>query len=207
MIRKICFILILLYCSTCFADRTDNFNRADSAVTINSPSDGGSNWVVYVALWGISSNQGYTVTSVAHAFALLDSGFSNITVQVTFPVTGNIGLAIRGVDNNNVFLWNALDVYRIQAGSFNNLGSCNAFASNGDILAVRMNASNQITTYKNGSLLCSGITDSFQSTATQGGIYTYTSTATRFEDFSIVCDSGCSGGASAPKRSLLGVGQ
>ncbi|RYZ32013.1 MAG: hypothetical protein EOP49_38145, partial [Sphingobacteriales bacterium] len=40
--------------------RFDNFNRADSTSSINSPSDGGSNWTVpFGAAWGINGNKAY----------------------------------------------------------------------------------------------------------------------------------------------------
>lgn len=93
--------------------RFDNFNRANSTTSINSPSDGGSDWVTpFGAVWGINSNKGYcfganTTTATAHAI-FLETNESNVVLRkkVTYGTTGvsSSAFLIRYTDNNNHYI-------------------------------------------------------------------------------------------------------
>jgi len=94
--------------------RTDNFNRANSTTSVNSPSDAGSDWVTpFGAVWGISSNKAYCFganTTTAQANAIyLESLESNVTLRGKFTlgtssVASNTSFIIRFVDSNNYYL-------------------------------------------------------------------------------------------------------
>jgi len=94
--------------------RLDTFNRANSTVSINSPSDGGSNWVTpFGAVWGIDTNKAYcfganTTTNQANAL-YIESSESNVIIRAKFTF-GTVGAAsntsflLRYIDTNNYYL-------------------------------------------------------------------------------------------------------
>lgn len=177
--------------------RTDNFTRADSATTINPPSDGGTNWALdTAATWGISSNQGYTaVTSGSNQdIIVLQSSASDVTVQVTLSVvdgTTDAGLVAREVDSNNYLMLittrasTNLRLFKNVAGTLTQLGSTVSYtAANGDVLKLTVSGTS-ITGYVN-SVSQIAVTDSAGQTNTRHGLRTFNEIATRFSAFSIV---------------------
>jgi hypothetical protein len=94
--------------------RFDSFDRANSTTSINSPSDGGSDWVTpFGAVWGIDTNKAYcfganTVTNQANA-VYLESSESNAIIRAkitlgTSGVASTTAFLVRYVDNNNYYL-------------------------------------------------------------------------------------------------------
>lgn len=172
-------------------NRTDDFNRADSAVSLGTPSDGGSAWVAYAGTWGINTNRGYLATVTSQSVAALESSVSDIDVQVTAAVNGaDYGIVGRLSDNNNYLMGIAgtatnWRLYKRVAGAFTQIGSTGGFSpANGDVLKLTFNGSSL-------NFLVNGVsqvstTDSFNLTATKHGIRASSDIVVRFDDFSIV---------------------
>lgn len=193
-------------------NRTDNFNRTDSALTINSPSDGGSNWTIptATALWGIASNQAYTPVNVAQDIVVLESSIADVDVQVTTPVVENsLGLCARVTDDSNYLLFyfgtggGSPDLARIYdriSGTFHLLATANITFANNDVMKFNLNGT-ALAGYQNGSSVVS-TTSSAGQTVTKHGMRSdqqVGSIAGRFEDFSITA----LGGAGLFRRPLL----
>ncbi len=179
---------------THFTDRTDNFNRTNSASTLNPPSDAGSNYTVGGGTWGIGSNQGYNPASATPAAAVLDSGTSDTSIQLTVVVTDDVsdkvGLCARYSDISNHWAFyqdkaaNKTRLYKIVATSFVQVIDNAAAPVNGDVLKLTFSG-NTWTAYINGAQVGTG-TDSFNSTATKHGLWAYTgSPSLRLDNFSI----------------------
>lgn len=79
----------------------DDFNRADSALTLGAP------WVTGgTSVWGISTNRAYLATSGAPDIAYVDAGTANVRVTATVAVLDtlwNWWLVCRVVDGSNYF--------------------------------------------------------------------------------------------------------
>lgn len=84
----------------------DSFTHADSATTMGSTQDNYA-WNALLGVWGISSNQAYSVTDTDGRLVILDSyQMTNPTIQVAVSGTlnGNYRLpdvAFRMLDSNN----------------------------------------------------------------------------------------------------------
>jgi hypothetical protein len=174
------------------ANRADNYNRADSATALGTPSDGGSAWVAQAGTWGIASNTGYSVTTTIQSTAVLDSGSSNVDVVVTTPTVGtDLGVIARAADTSNylLFAWTSGTGYRLfknVGGTFIQLGSTvTGTQGTGDTLEIKADSSNAITGYHNGSAIVGPVTESVGATNTKHGIRSHSETTTRFDDFSI----------------------
>lgn len=132
---------------------TDNFNRANSASTLNTSSSGQS-WTAHFGTWGISSNQAYLVSDGGGGhqnLASIDCGNENGTISVTVSVVpsgdSDFGILFRYVDINNFYLAiytqaaasDDLNIYKCTAGSFTLLASlATNVVNNGDILTLMM---------------------------------------------------------------------
>jgi hypothetical protein len=184
------------------ANRTDNFNRADSSTALGTPSDGGSDWVEgsLTTAYGISSNHAYTVNSTGYDLAYLESSQSDCTVQVT--LSGNlgvfVGLCCRLSDASN-YWWiggvsGTLLIDKIVAGSQTTVNTTSGTFVSGDVIAVILSGST-ITLQQNGSSVLTA-TDSFNQTATKHGLWTFSGgSSPRWDDFSITGAGGGGGGA------------
>jgi hypothetical protein len=186
------------------ANRTDNFNRADSSAALGTPSDGGSAWVSQFSGggvgWGISGNKGYDQYDAGGTgIATLDSSSADTTVQATLSAVGNeIGLVARFSDTSNYLFIRARSsdgytLFKRVAGSATSLGNYAGTPANGDVLALVMSGSS-LTVQVNGVSRITA-TDSFNNTATLHGLWAFNAytTSARWDDFSITDPGG--GGA------------
>ena len=165
-------------------NRTDNFNRANSATTPNPPSDGGSNWTVHVGTMGITSNTGYFLG--ASIVAALESAVADCDVQVTMSVVNSSYPAIvwRLSDSTNWWMWyGGGGVYKDVAGSLT-LVATRATFDDGDVVKLTCNG----TTFaglKNGGSWGADITgQTHNQYATQHGVKSSGSNGS-VDDFSI----------------------
>lgn len=168
------------------ANRSDDFNRADSSSSLGTPSDGGSAWSALSGTWGISSNQGYCPTlSSGSAYAVLECGSPGAEVQVTVATRSGIGLVVRCSDINNLYVLvvatSGYNFYRRQAGSFTEIGNSGTSAD-GDVVKIRCEG-DTLTVYRNGSAIITPSAQSFNNTATKHGLYCQ-NTAARVDDWS-----------------------
>lgn len=159
-------------------NRTDNFNRADSGSAMGTPSDGGSAWVPYgTSQWGITSNQGYKVaTNTANEAAVLESSVSAVDIQATVAAVGSQGgngPIGRGSSDTDYILTQWLGgstyIFKKVGGSFTQLATTAGSLSAGDVLKLRCDSSNNLTSYRNGSSVITA-TDAAGSTNTQHGL-------------------------------------
>lgn len=169
-------------------DRVDNFNRADSAAALGTPSDGGSAWVATSGGWGISSNQAYQYSSTNHHVAYLEASVADVDVEVTITTRGtDSGLSARVVDDNNHLLvatsGSGVYLYKKVSGSFTLLGSYGTAISDGDTIKLRCSG-NDLTVYVNGVSRITA-TESDHNTATKHGLRNNDNTAARWDNFSI----------------------
>lgn len=182
-------LLLVLLSFNCFANRTDNFDRADTTNNIGTPSDAASDWVQNSGTWGISSNAGYASVVSGITIATLESGLSNVVVQITFSTLGGnqehgvIG-RLTDIDNCIIFykLSKAVILTKRVAGDQFDLAVGTVTVVNGDVLTLTLNET-AITGYVNGVAMVSS-NDSFNQTATKHGIKAG-NTAARFDNFSI----------------------
>jgi hypothetical protein len=171
------------------SNRSDNFNRTDSATALGTPSDGGSAWSALSGTWGISSNKGYHVDGTGQSAAVLDAGAGDCTVQVTISGSvGDDGFIFRATDNSNYFVYTygGGALYRQQAGSFTLIAVSSAPFSgvvNPTTLKAVL-AGSAINIFQDGALVLT-VSDSFNATATKHGLRSNGSSGVRFDDFSI----------------------
>lgn len=192
-------------------NRADNFNRADSATSLGSPSDGGSAWVAQAGTWGISSDTAYNPTADSPAAATLEASASDVDLQVTVSTASNHGgLVARCSDASNFWLLdlngasNILRLEKYVAGSFSTSFDFAHTPANGDVIKLSCSGSS-LSVYLNGTLVTGPISDSFNSTATKHGLFGFGSSSFRLDDFSVT-DTGGGGGAAAHLLATLGVG-
>jgi len=185
------------------SNRTDNFTRADSSVTMNPPSDGGANWAAPTGgTWGIATNQGRAVSSTSQSVIALEASLSNVDVQCTFATVGSDGgLCARLADDANYLVLKvsgtALTLFKKVANSFTQIGDAGAITiSNNDVIKLRCDSANLLNAFQNGVSKFS-VTDAAGSTNTQHGLRDNADTNGRFTVFSIT-DLGAAGDTSTP---------
>jgi hypothetical protein len=182
------------------SNRTDNFDRADTTNNIGTPSDAGSAWTQSQGTWGIASNAGYESSAAgAQNIAQLEASLADVDVQVTLSnvsAGADAGPVARFADTSNYLLWiytigsSGLRMFKVVAGSFTQLGSTASYtAANGDVLKFTVNGST-LNGYVNGALKVGPQTESAGSTNTKHGLRSFNDSASRFDDFSIVDNSG-----------------
>lgn len=171
----------------------DNFNRADSATTLGTTSDGTKVWSALAGTWGISTNQAYLPTpNGTRSLAVVDAGLSDCTVSVTLATIAfsAMGLCVRVQDAGNfiavTYASGTLSVGEFAGGSFNrSLLSTSVTFANGDVLSVVLSGSS-LTFKKNGTTVGTA-TDATYQTNTKHGLYDGSGLGStqRWEDFSI----------------------
>lgn len=179
-------------------NRVDNFNRADSAVSPGTPSDGlGGYSGASFGTWGISGNAAYCATSTFHGVLFMETSLADVTVQATLTVAGSdSGICGRVVDTSNYIVAAAnsttgIKLFKRVSGTFTQLGSTYVTPlANNDVLALRMDGSD-LTVFVNGVSIITA-TDAAFSTATMHGLRANNDTAVRFEDLSITLFGGAS---------------
>lgn len=182
------------------SNRSDNFNRSNSSSVINSPSDGGADWVTPVGTWGIISSKGYkSATFGVWGIAYLEASSSSVDLQFAAYPCGSeyLSAMLRYVDSSNRIIVEIestfLKVFKIVAGTYTQLGSTySGTISAGDVIKVSVGSSNVYTVYQNGTLRITTGADSAHSTSTKHGVTIYGTTPS-FDDFSITDTAG--GGA------------
>ncbi len=173
---------------------TDNFNRANTAFAIGTPSSGGKQWRSLLGNWGIVSNTGYQSAGSGNCKVVVDSGVAkNLTITVTSATAGaSGGIVLRAVDVDNFIVCQfrsagTMYMFKCVAGSFTELGTHYTGAvSDGDVFAVAVDGSNNIVFSQNGVSRVTA-TDATNATATKHGLWSNADAgdATRFDDFSI----------------------
>lgn len=191
------------------SNRVDNFNRADSVLTLNSPSDAAGDYTL-VGTWGITSNTAYSVVSSNPCAAILDSATFDITIEVTLTGLGGAdiaGLCARYTDINNHWAYymdtlnNKTRLYKISSGSFVSVIDNVHAPAAGDVLKLGF-SSNTWTAYYNGSQVGTG-SDAFNNTATKHGLWGYANgTNDRWDSLSIT-DAAAGGGLPIPVANNL----
>lgn len=170
-------------------DRTDNFNRSDRSLSGDTPSDGGSAWVVHAGTWNILNNAAYKPSNFnTNECCSIESSVSNVDVQTTHSLLGNGGVAVRIADNNNYLLAAVLStqatMYKRVAGTATQLGSTYSgntaagdvwkFTANGTSLTMSQNGTSRITA-----------TDGAGQSNTKHGLYDFSSATGTYDQFSI----------------------
>lgn len=175
---------------------TDSFNRADNASSLGT-ADTGQTWTALgTAVFGISSNQAYQSGGGAQALAVVETGESDGTVQVTVAVTGDAGFCFRSTNEGSNWMWNGQTLFSEEgAGNFNSHGAAASADTAGDVIAAVL-AGDQITIKRNGTTILGPITSSYNQTVTKHGIRINGDTAVRFDNFSFTGSGG--GGGSGP---------
>lgn len=182
------------------SNRSDNFNRSNSSSVINSPSDGGADWVTPVGTWGIISSKGYKSAPFGvWGIAYLEASSSSVDLQfAAYPWGAEyLSAMLRYVDSSNRIIVEIestfLKVFKIVAGTYTQLGSTySGTISAGDVIKVSVGSSNVYTVYQNGTLRITTGADSAHSTSTKHGVTIYGTTPS-VDDFSITDTAG--GGA------------
>lgn len=170
-------------------DRVDDFNRADNISSLTTPSDGGSAWVVNSGVWGVSSNTGYSASSVSQATVYLESGAPDVDVQVTLSAKGkDSGIIARATDDFNYLLFAAqtttgFRIFERANSSFLALGNSFGAPLAGDVIRFNVSSST-LKVYLNG-VLQQTTTRSFNSSATKHGLRANSDNIVRFDNFSI----------------------
>jgi hypothetical protein len=187
-------------------NRSDDFNRADSAASLGSPSDGGTAWVVLGGGGGISANRAYSTSAANPFLAYLEASTTTAEVAVKFPVLGsNYGVGGRIIDliSHILFAFTAgnFSCYKRVGGTYTQLGSNVAgTVVAGDSFSLSIDSGNAIRGYQNGVLRLGPITDAANSTGTKWGLRFAVDTTARADDFTITDSAG--GGA----QSIAAVG-
>jgi hypothetical protein len=178
------------------ANRTDNFNRADSG-TLGTPSDAGSDWALANGTFAISSNKA-SGGGAANEVAYLESSVADVDAQVTLPsmvVDGDNGggVVARLADNDNYLLMqasvgNGWDLYKKVSGSFTLVVSASGTPADGDVLKLTCNG-NSVSMYVNGVQKGATQTVTEGASNTKHGIRSHNGNI-KFDDFSITAIGG-----------------
>lgn len=171
-----------------FGTVTDSFNRANSATSLDS-ADSGQGWSALAGTWGIDTNRAYRVgTTLAHGYAVVDSGMSDCTISVTVQGTTNNtgGLVWRASDASNLWFTelgsSGFTTYSLTSGSLTNFGTTTVTFAAGDVMSVVL-LGNSMTIKKNG-VTARTLSDPFNVTATKHGLRDFAGVV-RFDDFSV----------------------
>lgn len=166
----------------------DEFNRTADPASLGTP-DKGSAWVAVSGTWGLTGTTAYCVTFAGpDDSAVIDTGVSDCTVQVTFStLAADAQVVFRGDGTaNNYWMlertatgWNLH--YYTGAVDTNVTSVVDSGATNGSVVKVVLRGP-QITAYRDGTLILQHYSTVHQ-TNTRHGIGTGTATTPRWEDF------------------------
>ena len=123
----------------------DSFNRADSATSLGM-ADTGQVWQAITGTWGISGNRAYNPSATADAFAVVDAGVADCSVEVKLAVLStSCGLYLRVTDALNwIRVIRDSAVLRLQkrvANSTSTPYSVGQAFADGDVLRVVLSGS------------------------------------------------------------------
>jgi hypothetical protein len=192
------------------ANRSDNFDRADSSTALGSPSDGGGAYSITgnggaAGTGGISSNRAYSPT--ANTYASLDAGVAVASVEATVAVHGsNYGLLTRSNSTHQDFLLlsvgaASISLFKRVAGTITQLGSGTSITVGiGSVLKLDVDAANAIRGYVDGVLRIGPTTDAAGAALTRYG-FRILETTTRLDNLAVT-DPAAGGGAQStrPRR-------
>lgn len=170
---------------------SDTFNRADNPASLGV-ADSGQTWNALRGTWSTLANTGRcAVANAGDNLAVIDSTKSDVTISVAFSTyaDGN-GIAFR-CSGSADYLFADADagrttyVYKVVGGAFTFLGNSAALVSNPGSLQVITSGTSIIVKADGVQIL--SLTESFNQTATQHGLWTNGSvTASRFENLTVV---------------------
>ena len=151
----------------------DSFDRADSAVSLGSPT-AGSAWVADGGRLGILNNTAYPPTA-GNNKAYINSGFADVDIRAEFPTAATNGgarLTWRGTGTNDFFraiiYSGRVQVEEITAAAIVNTWTRTWTVVNGDELRIRAKGNNH-QIYINGILIIAFST-AVRNTATRHGL-------------------------------------
>lgn len=190
------------------ANRSDNFNRANNASAIGSPSDGGGTWTTANGTFGITANTFYRSVGAGYGFAWLDAAATAGTVSGLYSAAGGSGLIARVIDANNLFYLElnggSIGLYKRLAGTFTQVGSTYWGGYNvGDSISLTVDSAGNWTAKRNATTIITG-TDNAHSSATSWGIGVTTNGA-QWDDLSFADPAVGSGAALAGNVDLGSV--
>lgn len=159
---------------------SDNFNRADSAVSLGTSSSGHA-WTALHGGWGISSNKAYIHTSAGQCVAYCEASDADVSIEVRLNKSdatntlNRMGIAFRITDVDNYlyayFLTStSMRLFKFVAGAGTQLGSAVVTGTDGDLLNVTTSG-DQIEVFQNGVSRIGPITESHNQTATKHGLF------------------------------------
>lgn len=186
------------------ANRSDNFNRTDSYPNgIGESSGDGTIWGEDVGGWGVESNQARSESGPG-LFTTLECLVADGTVQVKIYNPGDAGLLFRSSDTTNYCFVSVkpgeIKLQTVIAGSYATVGPTYSYSHTpGDTIAADLSGSS-ITVKLNGVQIIVPQTITHNQTATKHGLWTYTDTVVRFDDFNF---SDVSAPASTSGASIL----
>lgn len=165
----------------------DPFTRADSALEL------GNGWVAQTGVLGISSNKAYVVSLTSStARAVRETGLADLVLagDVTWETGAEIGFLFRVTDSTNFLYCRMIStntkIFKFVDGVATELGSYTLSPSNGTVYHHRfiLNGSSVILQLDDGGTLTTriSITETFNQTATQHGLYAQTSTAGKWDN-------------------------
>lgn len=169
---------------------SDTFDRPDSTTSLGT-ADTGQVWAALDGTWGIETNRAYTPGGGLDRQAVVESGASDVTVEVTVPVvTTGAGVVGRSVDGSNYWLWTweagvpRMALYKRVGGGHTLVGSYSLAAlPDGSRLGLRMTGTTVVGLLDGMDVLT--VTDSAHQTATRHGMRVYNSDITRLDNFRV----------------------
>lgn len=168
--------------------RSDNFNRADSYPSgLGNTSGESAAWTTYNGQWGVISNRAGS-NSTANAFSALECGKSDGEINIATYTPTDAGIPFRVSDANNYCLAsikpNQIALFTNTGGSYSSaIGSIHNYTHvDGDVVTVVMDGTS-ISVRLNGDIVIAPVTITHNSTATQHGLWTYSDSSVRFDNF------------------------
>jgi hypothetical protein len=170
---------------------SDDFDRADSAVTLGGGWEIGCNQATQNAVFGISSNRAYYVSGGGgqDVFALRDVGVGDFDMTVTCTTASDAASAAIfwrvSADNRSYYCYGFNAIYKVTNGGGAPVVTGRPAITSGDVVRV-VAAGTTTTVYINGSVVYTGTAAQFYPTHEKHGFGSIGSyTGTRWDDFSI----------------------
>lgn len=170
--------------------RSDDFDRADDAASLGTPSDSGSDWEARFGTWGIDGGHAYNPSANEHASAVLESGLADGRLRVTIAAGGanaaevwcRVSDALNGIMcHHHGGAWH---MYAHVGGGFNSLGDASGTAPNGAVIGLDFDG-DEVTFLVDETAVIGPVTVTHNQAATKHGIGAFASITVRYDDFSI----------------------
>lgn len=165
----------------------DTFTRADNAASLGSP------WVAGQGTWGVSSGAAYNPSAGVGDVAYVASVDATPDVLANVVVQSEVGIVVRLQDASNYMLIDLAAVaghvrlWSVIAGSYTQLATtADGLFAPGASLAVRVSiVGNAYTVYLNGTSVLTFTSAQFAAAAGVG-LWTFSDSASRFLDISVL---------------------